>query len=225
MAGCFPRSRKGWMVLLAACVVAAFAMDRAIIWLASQQAPPIITTIAAPSWPPGTPDSWPPPTSGSLERSVFGTVEEMRRESEPRLQRFWRTIQVRSGFPFQSASCVSGVYEGPAASPIDQRQRSGQYRPAAFESIWDRGVQMKRAYAPMPIKPIVPGLFGNLVVWTMVFLLVWLAACLSVRRLTRRRRRARSNQCIGCGYDLAGLADGGCPECGRGRLAVEKCES
>jgi hypothetical protein len=213
------------MVLLAACVVAAFAMDRAIIWLASQQRPPIVTTVATPSWPPGTPDWWPPPKIASLERSVFGTFEYTAWLGAVNDQRIWSATRVRSGFPFRSASCVFGMYYGSPQSLDDQQHRLGIDKPAAFGSIWDRGVELNRAYAPMPIKPIVSGFFGNLVVWTIVFLLVWFAACLGVRRLTRRRRRARGNQCIGCGYDLTGLADGGCPECGRGRLAAEKCES
>ena len=34
-----------------------------------------------------------------------------------------------------------------------------------------------------------------------------------IRRLSRRRRGA----CLRCGYDLRGLTDGLCPECGSGR--------
>jgi len=211
-------------MLLAACVAAALVMDRAIIWLASQQRPPIMITIASPSWPEGVPDWWSPPTQATLERSVFGTIEMTERIGAPGDPSRLSAIRIRSGFPFRSASCMWCSYSGPRRSLGDPKIVQGVHRPAAFESIWVRGIEMNRAYAPMPLKPILSGLFGNLVVWTIVFLLAWFAACLGVQRLTRRWRRARGNQCIGCGYDLTGLAAGVCPECGRGADSAARSE-
>ncbi len=213
MTGSVPRSRNGKLMLLAACVAAALVMDRAIIWLASEQAPPIITPIAAPAWPSGVPDWWPPPKNGMLQQSVFGSIEMTDWFGELDQTHYCMTGEYRSGFPFRSGSCVFALYGGSRMSPDDQQHRSGFFRPAAFESIWVRGVSGTNGR--IPLKPILSGLFGNLVVWTIVFLLAWCAACVGVQRLTRRWRRARGNQCIGCGYDLTGIAIGVCPECGR----------
>ena len=43
---------------------------------------------------------------------------------------------------------------------------------------------------------------------------IWPAVWL--RRFLRDRHRRRSGLCVGCGYDLRGNPQGGCPECGMG---------
>jgi len=39
----------------------------------------------------------------------------------------------------------------------------------------------------------------------------------------RRWRRKRRGECIGCGYNLTGLSEGRCPECGRGIAGSPVC--
>ncbi len=41
-----------------------------------------------------------------------------------------------------------------------------------------------------------------------------LPICLPVLRAWRRRRRLEKGVCGGCGYNLQGMLEGRCPECG-----------
>ncbi len=68
----------------------------------------------------------------------------------------------------------------------------------------------------VPLRPIWPGFLGNTVLYAVVALGMIGGAWL-VRRAYRRWRGC----CIGCGYDLRGDLDRGCPECGDKR-AIEQ---
>ena len=49
-------------------------------------------------------------------------------------------------------------------------------------------------------------------IWIMV---ATMPAVILFRRQWDREQRAKNNQCIDCGYNLAGNRSGVCPECGR----------
>ncbi len=51
-------------------------------------------------------------------------------------------------------------------------------------------------------------------IWSALFLSVGIAT-LFIRGPVRRHRRRRRNHCLHCGYNLTGLSDPRCPECGR----------
>ncbi len=61
----------------------------------------------------------------------------------------------------------------------------------------------------VPLRPVWPGFLGNTVLYTVVA--VGVIGCAWLVRRAYRRWRGR---CIGCGYDLRGDLDRGCPECG-----------
>lgn len=77
-------------------------------------------------------------------------------------------------------------------------------RPSTWAPL--QGMYTVRA---LPLHPIWPGVAINTVfwggcVWGLVMLAGWM----------RRVRRKRRGLCISCGYSLAGLGGGACPECG-----------
>ncbi len=74
---------------------------------------------------------------------------------------------------------------------------------------------IKVTSAALPYVPIWRGLLIN----TAFFAAVW-AIPLSLIPVARARRRIRRGLCPDCCYDLCGATDGGCPECGWGRMAV-----
>lgn len=65
----------------------------------------------------------------------------------------------------------------------------------------------------IPLRPIWPGVLGNLLFYTMPALVLLASMRLGLLALRRRRRRRRG-KCIGCGYE-PGNGITTCPECGR----------
>ena len=63
----------------------------------------------------------------------------------------------------------------------------------------------------LPYRPVWFGLLLNTLLYGSIFWAIGLGWRLY--RLARRRRRGR---CLACNYDLRGLADPVCPECGLG---------
>lgn len=71
----------------------------------------------------------------------------------------------------------------------------------------------------IPTRPAWRGLIINSLLLAVAVLPIVLAARVAVRRLATRkqRRRKREGLCLACGYDLQGVFDSGCPECGWNR--------
>lgn len=67
---------------------------------------------------------------------------------------------------------------------------------------------------PIPITPIWPGFILNIALYTAALWATLKAIALPSRLYTRWRRRG-TTPCLSCGYDLAGLSDRPCPECGQ----------
>lgn len=65
---------------------------------------------------------------------------------------------------------------------------------------------------PDHVLPYLP-LWRGLILNTLFYAAIWWAL-LAVPRLIRRTRRARKGLCRSCGYDMRGLANTPCPECG-----------
>ena len=65
----------------------------------------------------------------------------------------------------------------------------------------------------LPLRPVWPGFVVNTLLFTMPAYLVLVIVGAGTAMLRRSRRRRRG-MCTACGYDLAGLNGGRCPECG-----------
>src|SRR5690606_27720863 len=120
---------------------------------------------------------------------------------------------------------VSGVAGGwPAlAMKFTMRTRDGELEySSAFapprrwlpSSAWFDGQRERIPLGPMPA-----GFAMNTIFYAAI-----LALPLSFFPL-RGRLRARRGRCLKCGYDLAGVAAGACPECGAQRLDAPHAES
>ncbi|MCH9057265.1 MAG: hypothetical protein IIB55_01415 [Planctomycetes bacterium] len=66
----------------------------------------------------------------------------------------------------------------------------------------------------LPLRPVWPGFVINTFLFTIPAYLVLVIVGAGTAMLRRRRRR-RKGLCTACGYDLAGLNGGRCPECGQ----------
>ncbi|MEZ6235518.1 MAG: hypothetical protein R3B68_15135 [Phycisphaerales bacterium] len=71
------------------------------------------------------------------------------------------------------------------------------------------------AYKALPLMPIPTGFAANTAFYAAAWGIIAFGA-IGLRRLHRSRR----GRCPRCGYDLRGLPEPGCPECGRGRAAA-----
>jgi hypothetical protein len=100
---------------------------------------------------------------------------------------------------------------GPNVSTVDQELEGG---------IHLRGAPIStrlRDFHILPLWPIWRGVILNVLFFAALWWMI-LAAPAALRRYWRRRRSA----CIDCGYDLRGLVESGCPECGRGRGQIDR---
>lgn len=80
----------------------------------------------------------------------------------------------------------------------------------------DHPTRMTTGFKALPLRPMYPGLAVN----TLFFGVLW-AGLLFAPGVVRRAARRYRGRCDRCGYDLGGLREAGCPECGDGRKAVE----
>ena len=60
----------------------------------------------------------------------------------------------------------------------------------------------------LPVRPAWPGFLANTAIYGSALWLVWITP-----RIARRWWRRRHGRCVGCAYDVRGVAQ--CPECGR----------
>ncbi len=95
---------------------------------------------------------------------------------------------------------------GPIGPPLPPDTSSGIALPT-LAGRWDA-----TAVRALPLVPIWSGLAAD----TLVYAVVWCGVWFGVGAIRRRYRRGRG-LCPGCAYDLRGLTEGPCPECGRRR--------
>jgi hypothetical protein len=76
------------------------------------------------------------------------------------------------------------------------------------------GRPLPAAVAGFSAQPLWRGLALNTLLYAGLVWAVWFGP-----GVVRRRRRRRRGLCVRCGYDLKGLSDGACPECGAERPA------
>lgn len=88
---------------------------------------------------------------------------------------------------------------------------------------WRNAIVLREQQGPftarvLPYRPIVTGLIGNVLFWTLILLLLHQGLTFVAHRVRRRR-----GLCPVCSYDLRGGAgvDAGCPECGWRRDSVQ----
>lgn len=62
----------------------------------------------------------------------------------------------------------------------------------------------------LPMHPILIGTVANSIVYG-----VFIYTIIRLSRAWQSIRRSRKGRCVQCGYDLVGIADAACPECGR----------
>lgn len=115
---------------------------------------------------------------------------------------------VRVGWPLRFASCFT------LGTPPDTIVDTWGDTPPDLSYSVSRGLATI-GLAHLATRPLMPGFLVVVTVCEGVVLSGRAAAWLP--RWRRRRSRARGGLCERCGYDLAGLTDGACPECGEGR--------
>jgi hypothetical protein len=95
----------------------------------------------------------------------------------------------------------------------------------AFGRKWGREVShltfADRTTSKIRVEGYVENLLSVIVVGALVLSLGWVPPTWRWVRSRRRQRRVRHGLCPGCGYPLAGLTAGECPECGTGLEAKE----
>jgi hypothetical protein len=86
--------------------------------------------------------------------------------------------------------------------------------PDAPHRQWNHAWTLPRAWQTqgaevLPLRPLWPGFAGNTLAYGAV-----LAVVVFIPAKLRRTLRRRRGRCVKCNYDLRGLPDGPCPECG-----------
>lgn len=116
--------------------------------------------------------------------------------------RIWKCANCGTNRGWMAWRCVEGreLYSEPAIQERLHRMDEGLIRYGQFE--------------PLPYLPLIAGLAGDVLIWSIVATAAWSA----LSRLTRMmfaRKRDSLGCCSVCGYCRLGIAaDAVCPECG-----------
>jgi len=122
--------------------------------------------------------------------------------------------RIRAGFPFRSTEAVF-EYHLPL-SFLPAAPKPWESRPFVLrESDWRNNARLWMLVWNPRIGPFV----ANVLFYSGVFGLLWLGAAQSVRAW-----RLRRSKCEKCGYDLASIASGTCPECGNKSVATRSLQ-
>lgn len=137
----------------------------------------------------------------------------------------WRLVEKQAGWPFAClrvswplhdsdiARKTAIVRGGIACDELSWGFDSDEYYGDSFGSI--AGYSTAMAYVALPITPMW-GLLVNTAIfaagWFVLYALAW--PLLALPSYIRRRVRHVYGHCKGCGYDMRGVENGGCPECG-----------
>jgi hypothetical protein len=160
---------------------------------------------AAPNWYPGLPTEWPrsvPLVSDRFDNighSMIGcaTLDYVDGRG------YSQTVHLQ-GFPLHAMKAESRrVFIGKTQS---ERTFVGTWR---FPGRWTTRPYLE---ASLGLFPLWRGFLIDTVFWGTTAFIVWSVPGLARRGV--RRRRGRRGRCVGCGYELKGLAV--CPECGGG---------
>lgn len=174
-----------------------------------------------PSWPGRDDGLWPVPPKGMdslggvFIEGVWCFAYELR--NDLREDDLYSLINLQVGWPLRS-----GAYEYHTEQLWRQSGPLGVVTNEPF-SLWRHGLPIpdwlrrKREagvedYRRIPIRPIWPGFAFNVLLNACV-----IGPLMLVPGWVVRARRRRRGACVGCGYAMAGLAEGSrCPECGKG---------
>lgn len=160
-------------------------------------------------WPIDVPESWPEKPWGGATYKCGGDwlwsdekVDAWQDHTVSSPSQSFAATSVRCGWPCASLSMYT-LEESGSGSPGRDAVKRGQ---------WEiNGVMVGWKPLVLPTAPLWRGFIPNTLIYSAATWTLW-----SIVPLTRRWRRRKRGLCVGCGYDLRGLADGAvCPECGR----------
>lgn len=121
-------------------------------------------------------------------------------------------IEQASGWPWP---CLKWQYR---ADQLEGAISFGEARVLSYDPAWTLDLSPIRQHV-LPLQPVWTGLIGNFAIYAAAWLFVIYVAP-SACRIVSRRSRKRRGCCPVCAYNLCGDLDGGCPECGWGRVQV-----
>lgn len=161
-------------------------------------------------WPIEVPEAWPEiPRGGGSEYKCGGDW-------------LWSDAKVRGWLdstpssPSQNCSVASVECGWPRKSlgmyTLEETHSDWSVDEAVRRGHWEiDGIKVGWRPLVLPTIPVWRGFMTNTLIYGAAMCALW-----SIVPLTRRWRRRRRGACVGCGYDLRGLANGAvCPECGR----------
>ena len=110
------------------------------------------------------------------------------------------------GWPF---ICGTTFQRGYVQTSEGEPDRSRPREVVSGFRVADTGQNVPVPYKLLPLRPVYPGLIGNIVCYSLLAYLV-LFVFFDVRYIIRLKR----GRCPQCGYDLQGADHEACPECG-----------
>jgi hypothetical protein len=165
---------------------------------------------AVSQWLAEIPANWPDPEELAIveafgRRVTYQSVKHVPEESSSGMPRLDGLVVYETGFPFR---CLRGSFY--YSFDVDRG-------PAFKEGLWRSGINVGgrratpalRARQFLPVQPKLISFVCNWFAWTACGALpfeTW-------RRWRRHARRSRG-ECVRCGFSIAGVKGGCCPECG-----------
>lgn len=125
----------------------------------------------------------------------------------------WPFVSLRSYlvYELEENSSTSGMSRG-------DRTRITEIQSSGLSVNWDSpGTTSSRVNRVVPVNPYWPGLLADIGLWSLLVPIT--ALTFSLLRHVQRRRRGL---CVSCGYDLAGVTNAICPECGSHRCTLAR---
>jgi len=165
------------------------------------------------TWPREVPERW-PDYADSSEWHGIG-VSRLESFNTWELGAECVTLWSRSGWPMHAMEFYTLIEqrsrkERPYLQLVSMKGEAGWTALAGTE-VPAGNLNSAGPWRRLPLVALWPGFTVNV----LFYAFVWLGL-LRVPHVVRRGRRMRRGECGACGYDVAGIAGGVCPECGWG---------